>query len=72
VTDKGLVVEDREGQRILVPGDSIVFAAGMKPNNSLKERLTGKVPELYEVGDCIAARKIMDATTEAAQVARAV
>jgi len=54
----------------LIVGDTIVFALGMKPNNNLKERLQGKVPELYEVGDCIKPRNIIDAIDEAARVAR--
>jgi 2,4-dienoyl-CoA reductase (NADPH2) len=70
VTDEGLIVEDREGRRRLVAGDTIIFAAGMKPNNNLKKALQGKVPELYEVGDCVKPRHIRDAVEEAARVAR--
>ncbi len=70
VTDKGLIVQDREGKVSLVPGDTIVFAAGMKSNNSLKAELEGKVPELYEVGDCLKPRHIIDAVADAARVAR--
>ena len=70
VTKKGLIVKDREGGSQLVQGDSIVFAAGLIALNGLKEKLTGIVPEVYEVGDCIKARKIMDATAEGARVAR--
>ena len=70
ITNEGMVVTDREGKNQLVKGNTIVLAAGMKANNSLKVKLVGKVPEIYEVGDCITARKIIDATTEGAQVAR--
>ncbi len=70
VTSKGLIVEDREGKRSLVAGNTIVFAAGMKSNNTLKEQLQGKVPELYEVGDCVKPRHIIEAVEEAARVAR--
>jgi NADH dehydrogenase FAD-containing subunit len=72
VTDEGLIVKDREGNSQLVEGNTMVFAAGLKSVNSLKEKLTGKVPELYEVGDCIKAQKIMDATAEGARIARLV
>ncbi|HXY74829.1 MAG TPA: FAD-dependent oxidoreductase, partial [Dehalococcoidales bacterium] len=72
ITENGMVVEDREGQRRLIHGDSIVIAAGMKSENKLKEKLEGKVPELYAVGDCIKARKIMDAIAEAAHVAHSI
>lgn len=67
---EGLIVEDREGKRRLVASDTVVFALGLQPNNSLRGKLEGKVPELYEVGDCIKPRKIIDAVAEAAKVAR--
>ncbi len=70
VTDEGVIVEDREGVRKLIAGDTIVFAIGLQCNNGLKSKLEGKVPELYEIGDCVKARKIIDAVAEAAQVAR--
>jgi len=70
VTDEGLIVQDREGGRGLIIGDTIVFALGMKPDNNLKDKLQGKVPELYEVGDCVEPRHIIDAVEEAARVAR--
>ena len=70
VTDEGLIIEDVEGGNSrLVKGDSIIFAAGMRGDNSIKEKIEGKVPELYEVGDCIMARQIIDAVTEAAEIA---
>jgi 2,4-dienoyl-CoA reductase (NADPH2) len=70
ITDEGLVVEDREGRSRLIVGDTIVFAAGMTPNNDLKEKLHGNVPEIYEVGDCVKPRHIINAVEEAAQVGR--
>ncbi len=72
VTDKGLVVRDREGERRLVPADTIVFAAGMVPNNGLRDALMHKVPEIYEIGDCVKPRKIIDAVHEAFNVSRQV
>jgi len=70
VTDKGLIVQNREGEQKLIAGDTIVLAAGMKSNNNLKEKLQGKVPELYEVGDCVTPRHIIDAVDDAARIAR--
>jgi len=54
----------------LIPGDTIVFAIGMKPSNYLKARLDGKVPELYQVGDCVKPRQIVDAIGDAARIGR--
>jgi len=72
ITDKGLIVQDRESVSHLVESDSVVFAAGMRADNSLKTQLEGKIPELYEVGDCVSARKIIDAVAEGARVGRLV
>jgi hypothetical protein len=65
-----LIVQDREGRRSSLKGDTFVFAACMKPNNSLKLKLQGRVPTLHEVGDCVEPRKIIDAISEAARIAR--
>ena len=70
VQDKGLIVQGREGRTRLVEGDTVVFATGMVPNNELSKKLQGKMSELYQVGDCVQPRKIIDAIHEAAQVAR--
>ncbi len=72
ITREGLIVEKREGKRRLIAADTIVMAAGMKPNNNLKGKLHGKVAELYEVGDCVEPRKIIDAVQEAAKVAHSI
>lgn len=70
VTKEGLVIENREGEQRLIPADTVVFAAGLESCNGLKQKLEGKVPELYEIGDCTKPRKIMDAVTDAAKIAR--
>jgi len=69
VTEKGLVVRDQEGAARLVEGDSIVFALGMVPNNELETGLRGKVPVLHMAGDCVRARRIIEAVHEGARVA---
>lgn len=70
VTKEGLIIENREGERRLIPADTVVFAAGLESCSGLKQKLEGKVPELYEIGDCTKPRKIMDAVTDAGKIAR--
>jgi len=72
VTDEGLIVQDREGKQRLIAGDTVIFALGLKPDNNLKNTLNGLAPELYEIGDCIKPRQIIDAVREGAQVARTI
>lgn len=70
VTAEGLVVQDREGQRNLISGETVIFAAGMSPNTGLKDKLKGQISEVYEIGDCIKAGHIVDAVHAAARIAR--
>jgi len=70
VTDEGLVVRDQEGKSRLVEGDSVVFALGLTANKELESVLTGKVAELYSIGDCVEPRQIVHAVHEGADVAR--
>ena len=41
-----------------------MLAAGYKPNTELADKLRGKAGELHLAGDCIEARRIMDAIAE--------
>ena len=62
VSDQGITVMDRFGARTTVSADTVVLAAGFKPNRDLIDSLR-KDPELqvFEVGDCVRPRKIFDA-----------
>ena len=62
VSDKGITVVDRYGIRTTISADTVVLAAGFKPNRDLIDSLR-KVPKLqvFEVGDCVRPRKIFDA-----------
>jgi len=69
VTREGAVYE-KEGQKTLEKADTVVVALGTKPNTQLLEKLKGKVPEIYTVGDAVKRGKIMDAVHAAAETAR--
>jgi 2,4-dienoyl-CoA reductase-like NADH-dependent reductase (Old Yellow Enzyme family)/thioredoxin reductase len=45
--------------------DTLVMATGYRSNRSLYYSLKGKVPELYEMGDCASPRRALDAIHEA-------
>ncbi len=62
VSDQGITVMDRYGVRTTIDVDTVVLAAGFRPNRDLIESLR-KVPKLqvFEVGDCVRPRKIFDA-----------
>ncbi|MGQ9654703.1 MAG: oxidoreductase [Thermodesulfobacteriota bacterium] len=73
-----VVKKIREGEVLLatggreesIPGvDWIVMAVGSRPLDDLSHRIRGMVPEVYVIGDAKRPRKILDATTEGAEVA---
>lgn len=70
ITSKGVIAVDPQGNKQTIPTDTVILAVGRRPNRKLAEALRGKVPELYEIGDCVKPRLIDDAIREANYVAR--
>ena len=64
VSETGLVVTTREGERQLIEADAIVLAAGARSDSALFKALEGKVPEIYTAGDCVEPRGIKEAIEE--------
>ena len=58
------VVISKGGRKETIEADSIVLAAGSRPEASLYEELKGKVPQLHLVGDAVSPRKIETAMEE--------
>ncbi len=61
ITDEGLVVTTKEGEKQTLHADSIIPTSPLKPNTRLLKSLEGKVPEIYAIGDCREPRMIVDA-----------
>lgn len=70
VTDKGIIVEDNKGGLTEYPCDTVLIAAGLKADDTLYCELKDEVKEIYKIGDCIEARKFIDATQEAFLIAK--
>jgi 2,4-dienoyl-CoA reductase (NADPH2) len=70
ITDKGLTIIDREGKKRTIEADTIVPALPLTRNTALLERLKGKTPEVYALGDCQEPGLIVDAVKTAFQNAR--
>ena len=64
VTDQGMAIVDKDGEKQLIEADTIVLAAGARPNDKLFLELKGKVPEVYCIGDAKEPRFIVDAVYE--------
>jgi 2,4-dienoyl-CoA reductase-like NADH-dependent reductase (Old Yellow Enzyme family)/thioredoxin reductase len=60
---------ERKGDELLfIPADTVVLAVGLRPERTLMKELEGKIPKVYEVGDCVEPLKIIDAIHEGARV----
>jgi NADPH-dependent 2,4-dienoyl-CoA reductase/sulfur reductase-like enzyme len=68
ITDKGVSFRRSDGEH-LIEADMVVIAVGNRPNKELYQKLFGKVPELYTVGDCVRQSRVMEAIGEGAYVA---
>ncbi|MBI4334642.1 MAG: FAD-dependent oxidoreductase [Chloroflexi bacterium] len=64
ITDRGLTITDREGQKRTLDADTILLALPSSPNTGIFESLKGKVPEVYLIGDAREPNLIMGAVSE--------
>ncbi len=69
VTGQGLVVTTKDGSRQVISADTIVLAAGSKPDVELYQKITGKFPQVYSVGDCVKCGLVIDAIWPAYETA---
>ena len=68
ITEAGVIVRTGEGERRTVEADTVVLAAGAKPNTELLAAVEGKVPQVFCVGDCIEPRGIREAVEDGYRV----
>jgi 2,4-dienoyl-CoA reductase (NADPH2) len=72
ITKKGLIIITGEGKRQAIEADTIVTALPLKPNTELYKTLEGKVPEIYNIGDCREPSLIINAIAEGNRIARSI
>ncbi len=64
IADGGLVFTEKGGERRTIGADTIVLAAGSRPNAQLLEALNKRGYKTYVAGDCVKPRGISDAIYE--------
>ena len=70
IKEEGLVITTREGERKTLEADTIITALLLQPNIELIKSLEGKVPEIYQIGDCREAGYMPDAIADGSRLAR--
>jgi len=71
ITDEGLTIV-KDGERKLIPADTIVVAAGGEPDDDLYRALEGKVAEIHRIGNAKEVRNCLSAVYEGAEIGRAI
>ena len=65
ITEEGMEVEDIYGNSALIPADTVVLAAGMRPRKDLGESFRGLSLFFEATGDCVIAKNVRTATRSA-------
>ena len=69
ITDGGLVITTKDGERQTLQADSVMPTSPLKPNTQLLEGVEGKALEVYAIGDCQEPRMIVDAIADGWRIA---
>jgi 2,4-dienoyl-CoA reductase (NADPH2) len=72
INQEGLTVINGEGKRQTIEADTIVTALPLRPNPELLNALQGKVPEIYDIGDCREPGLILSAVADGYRVANSI
>jgi 2,4-dienoyl-CoA reductase (NADPH2) len=68
VTDQGLVISTKEGERQILEADTVITASPLSPNTEFIQAMEEMVPEIYPIGDCNEPGLIKDAIAAGARV----
>jgi 2,4-dienoyl-CoA reductase (NADPH2) len=72
ISNQGLTITTKEGNRQTIEADTIVTALPLLPNTAFLDSLTGSAPEVYAIGDCNEPHLVVDAIADGARIARAI
>jgi len=70
ITEKGLVITTQEGERKTLEADTIITSLPLLPTADFLKSLKGKVPEVYQIGDCRESGFIHHAIADGSRIAR--
>ena len=70
ITDEGLVITTKDGERKTLEADSIITTLPLLPDGGLFKALVGKVPEVYQIGDCRESGLMHDAIADGSRIGR--
>jgi 2,4-dienoyl-CoA reductase (NADPH2) len=68
ITEKGLVITTREGEKKTLEADTIIITLPFLPNTDVIKTFEGKAPEIYTIGSCGEPGLIVNAIADGARV----
>ncbi len=72
ITDKGLTITTKEGEKKILAADTILPALAMAPDIEFVKSLKEAAPEIYQIGDCGNSALIIDAIGDGSRIGRAI
>ena len=72
ITNKGLTITTREGEKMTLAADTILPALAMLPDTEFVKSMEGTAPEIYQIGDCANPALILDAIGDGSRIGRAI
>ena len=72
ITDEGLMITTKEGEKRLLEADTIITALPLSPNTELCEELESVAPEVRCIGDSREPGLVVDAIAAGAAAGRAI
>jgi len=72
ITEEGVIVHDKYGNKEVIRADTVVIACGYEPDTALLESVVSGTPEVYGIGDSVECGKLVGAVWKAYRTARLV
>jgi pyruvate/2-oxoglutarate dehydrogenase complex dihydrolipoamide dehydrogenase (E3) component len=72
ITDEGLTIVTKEGDKQSIPADTFIPALPLTQNTELIDSLRGSVNEIYAIGDCENPALIVDAIADGWRIANSI
>jgi len=72
IEENGVIIEDKDGGRMKLPADQVVFSIGNRPEETLFNQIQSMGYEIHRIGDCIEPRSAKAAIYEGAVLGRAI
>ena len=72
ITDKGLTIVTKKGDKQSIPADTLLPALPLTQNSELLNSLRGLVNDIYAIGDCQNPGLIIDAIADGWRIANSI